>query len=163
RVRPGGDLDRAVALADVAADDLDAMAAEIDDGASARLLRIPEPRGVRAGVRLARTRPRHVADLTAAHSRDGLERLRRVDEILEVPREDSGALCRVEDAFRLLGVAGERLRAEHGLAVLRAQLDRLEVEVVRQADDADVRRPVRDRLLEVGRGVRDAVLVGERA
>ena len=52
-----------VLLADEVADDLDAVAAEVDDRPAARLLRVPEPRAVRAGMRLARARPHHLADL----------------------------------------------------------------------------------------------------
>ena len=44
----------------------------------------------------------------------------------------------------------------------RAELDRLLVEVVRQADHDRVRLRVGDRLLEVGRPLGDAVLARER-
>ena len=46
--------------------------------------RVPEPGAVRTGVRLARARPQHVADLAGLHSGDRLQRLRRVDEVFEV-------------------------------------------------------------------------------
>src|SRR6185312_837503 len=110
-----------VLLADERADDLDAVAAEVDDGAAAGLLRVPEPRAVRPRVRLARARPRDVADLPGAHRRDRLQRLRRVGEVLEVAREHAGALDRVEDPLRLVRVPRERLRAEDRLARLRGE------------------------------------------
>ena len=89
RVRPAHHLDGPVLLAHVRADDLDAVAAEIDDRAAARLRRVPEPRAVWAGVSLARARPQHVADLPCLHRGDRLQRLRRVDEILEIAAEDA--------------------------------------------------------------------------
>jgi hypothetical protein len=55
------DLDRPVSLADEVADDLDAVAAEVDNGAAARQPAVPEPRAVRARMRLARPDPGHVA------------------------------------------------------------------------------------------------------
>ena len=146
RVGPAHHLDGPVLLAHVGADDLDAVAAEVDDRPAARLRRVPEPGAVRAGMRLARARPEDVADLARLHGRDRLQRLRRVDEILEVAAEDAGALDRVEHPLRLLGRARERLRAEHRLAVLRAELDRLLVQLVRQPDHDRVRLGMRDRL-----------------
>ena len=96
------------------------------------------------------------------HRLHGLQRLRCVGEVLEVAGEHAGALDRVEDALRLLGVARERLRAENRFPVPRAQLDRLLVHVVGQTDDDDVGLGMRNRLLEVRRRVRHAVLTGER-
>src|SRR4029079_6760259 len=78
------DLDRPVPLADEAPDDLDAVAAEVDDRAATGQPAVPEPRAVVPGVRLARADPGHVADRAVAHALDGLQRLRRVAEILEV-------------------------------------------------------------------------------
>ena len=130
-------------------------------GAAAGLLRVPEPGAVRAGMRLARARPEHLADLARLHGRDRLQRLRRVDEVLEVAAEDARALDGVEHPLRLLGGARERLRAEDRLAVLRAELDGLLVQLVRQADHDRVGLGMRDRLLEVGRPLRHAVLGAE--
>ena len=61
--------------------------------AAARELLRPEPVAVRAGVRLARARPQHAADgAPRARTASGLQRLRRVDEVLEVAVEDAGLL-----------------------------------------------------------------------
>src|SRR5207245_11579357 len=100
-----------------------------------------------SGMRLARARPGDGSDLSRADRAHRLERLRRVDEILEVAGEDSGALHGVQDPLRFRRVARERLRAERRLAVLRAKLDGLLVQVVRQPDDDGVRVGMRDRLL----------------
>ena len=162
RVDPREHLDGPVALAHEAADDLDAVAAEVDDRAAARLPPVPEPRRMRTRMCLPRARPRDGSDVPGLHRLHGLQRLRCVGEVLEVAGEHAGALDRVEDALRLLGVARERLRAENRFPVPRAQLDRLLVHVVGQTDDDDVALGMRNRLLEVRRRVRHAVLTGER-
>ncbi len=113
-------------------------------------------------MRLARARPGNLADLAGPDGRDGLQGLRGVDEILEIAGEDAGGLRDVEDLLRLGGVARERLRAEGRLAVPRTELDRLEVQVVRQPDHDGVRRRVGDRRLEIGRVLGDVVRGGER-
>ena len=82
----------------------------------------------------------HVADRARLHGRDRLQRLRRVDEVLEVAAEHAGALDVSSIRFASVGRAGERLRAEHRLAVRRAELDGLLVQVVRQPDHDRVRR-----------------------
>ena len=74
-VGPGHDLDRPVVLADEAADDLDAVAAEVDDGAAAGLLLVPEPGAVRAGMGLPGAHPGDVADGAALDGGDRLEGL----------------------------------------------------------------------------------------
>ena len=53
RVRVAQDVDRAVPLAHEIADDLDAMAAEVDDRAASGQPPVPEPRRVRSRMRLA--------------------------------------------------------------------------------------------------------------
>ena len=53
RVGVAHDLDRPVALADEPADDLDAVAPEVDDRATTGQPAVPEPRGMRSRVRLA--------------------------------------------------------------------------------------------------------------
>ena len=138
------------------------MAAEVDDRAAARLRGVPEPGAVRAGVGLARARPQNVSDLAGLDSRDRLQRLRRVDEILEVAGEHAGALDRVEHPLGLRRGSSERLGAEHGLSVLCAQLDGLLVELVREPDHDGVRLRVGDRLLEVRRPLGDVVVRAER-
>src|SRR6266508_1520960 len=115
RVRPCEHLDGAVLLAHEVADDLDAVTAQVDDRAASRLLSVPEPRRMRAGMRLARTRPGHLADLPRLDGLDRLQRLRRIDEVLEVAGEDSGTLDGVEHPLCLRGVACQRLRTEDGL------------------------------------------------
>ena len=113
------------------------------------------------GVRLARARPHHLTDLAGLDRFQRLQRLRRVDEILEIAGEDAGALDGVEHPFRLLRAPCERLRAQHRFSVLRAEVDRLLVELVRQADHDRVGVRMRDGPLEVGRPLRDVVLGAE--
>ena len=57
----GQDLDRPDALADEAADDLDAVAAHVDDRPAAGDRLVPEPGAVRAGMGLARADPENAA------------------------------------------------------------------------------------------------------
>ena len=94
RVRVAQDLDRPVPLAHEVADDLDAVAAEVDDRAAAGQPAVPEPGAVRPGMGLARPDPRHVADGTRADRRDRLERLGRVAQVLEIAAEDARRLDR---------------------------------------------------------------------
>ena len=89
-------------------------------GAAARLLGVPEPGAVRAGVRLARARPRDLADRArlarprppsaSSACRRGLRGSRR-------RRRRASTVSRI--ALRLGGGARERLRAEHRLAAPR--------------------------------------------
>ena len=105
RVGPAHHLDGPVALADVAADDLDAVAAEVDDRAAAGLLARPRTRRCAGRVRLAASAPTCTSPIAPAlHRRDRLQRLRRVDEVLEVAAEDAGA------ARRCRGSASPRRR-----------------------------------------------------
>ena len=150
RVGPAHHLDGPVLLAHVGADDLDAVAAEIDD----RRHRRPAPRprtrrcADRGGSRASAPRGRPRFDRPERRP-TRLQRLGRVDEILEVAAEDACALDRVEHPLRLLGRPRERLRAEHRFPVPRAQLDRLLVQLVRKPDHDGVRLRVGDRLFEV--------------
>src|SRR5205814_5576999 len=105
--------DRAVPLPDEAPDDLDAVAAEVDDRPATGQPPIPEPGTVRTGVRLARPDPGHVAEGPACHGRDRLERLRRIAEVLEIAAEYAGPLDRIEDPAGLLVRPPERLRLQH--------------------------------------------------
>ena len=142
-------LDRPVPLPDEVADDLDAVAAEVDDRAAAGQPPVPEPRRMRSGVRLARADPGHVPDRSALDRADRLERLRRVAEVLEVAGEHARALDRVEHPLRLLGGPPERLRAQDRLAGVRGDRDGLFVHEVRHSDDHDVGLRVADRRLQV--------------
>jgi hypothetical protein len=162
RVSVAEDLDRPVPLADEAPDDLDAVAAKVDDRAAAGQPPVPEPRRVGTRMRLARPDPRHVADRPALHRRDGLQGLGRVAEVLEVPAEDPGRLDRLEHPLGFLRRPTERLRAQDRLARLGHQPDDLLVQEVRQADDHDVRVRVVDRRLEVRRRVGDRPALAER-
>ena len=98
----------------------------------------------------------------ARRGRDRLERLGRVAQVLEVAGEHAGLLDHREHPARLLGGPPERLRAQHGLAGLGDELDRLLVEEVRQGDDHDVGVGVVDRRRQVGRRLRDAPALAER-
>ena len=73
-----------------------------------------------------------------SHRRDGLERLGRVAQVLEVPAEDPGPLDRLEHPARLVRGPAQRLRAQDGLARGGDRGDGLLVEEVRAA-----RRPRR--------------------
>jgi hypothetical protein len=79
----------------------------------------------------------------------------------EVAGEDPRPLDGVDDALRLFAVPRQRLRAEDGFAVPRAQLHDLLVQVVREADHDDACVRIRDRLFQVGRPARHAELPGE--
>ena len=161
-VRPAHHLHRAVSLPGEGPDDLDAVASEIDDGAPARLAGVPEPRAMRAGMRLPRSDPGHVADGPAAHRGGRLQRLRGVDEVFEVAGEHAGRFDGVEDPLRLRRVAGERLGAQDRLAGGGGEGDRLLVEEVGKSDDDGVRVGVLDGRLHRRGVVRDVPAAGER-
>src|SRR4029077_6619595 len=108
-------LDRPVPLADEVADDLDAVAAEVDDRAAAGQPAVPEPCGMWAGMRLARAHPGDVADRAVLDRGDRLERLGRVAQVLEVATEDAGRLDHLEHPARFLGRPAERLGAQDRL------------------------------------------------
>ena len=163
RVGVAHDLDRPVALANEPADDLDAVAPEVDDRATTGQPAVPEPRGVRSRVRLARADPGDVSDRSARDGSHCLERLRCVAEVLEVATEDSGALYRLEDSPRLVGVAAEWLRDEDRLARGDGRLDRLDVQVVRHPDHHDIGLRVRDGRDHVGRVLGDVPALTECA
>ena len=86
-------------------------------------------------MRLASTHPGDVADGAVLCRSHGLERLGRVDQVLEVPAEDAGLLDRVEHALGLSRVATQRLGHQHGLAGLGHGGDRLLVKEVGQRHD----------------------------
>ncbi len=155
RVGVAHDLDRPVPLSDEVANDLDAVAAEVDDGPATGEPPIPEPGGVRPGMGFARADPGDVAQCSILDRLEGLERLRRVAQVLEIATEDTGLLDRLQDLLSLLGIASEWLGAQHRLTGRRCRRHRLHVEVVRQSDDHDVRVPMVDGRLEVGRVLRD--------
>ena len=113
------------------------------------------------GMRLARADPRDVADRAGLDRAHGLERLRRVAEVLEVAAEHARPLDDVEDPLRLVRRPPQRLRAEDRLAGLRREPDRLLVEEVRDADDDDVGVGVVDRRRHVRRRLGDAPALAE--
>ena len=156
------DLHRPVPLAHEVADDLDAVAAKVDDGAAARKPPVPEPRAVRAGVRLAGADPGHVAQGAVLNGLDGLERLGRVAEVLEVAAKDPRLLHGLQHSAGLVRGPAERLGAEHGLAGLGDGLDGLLVEVVGQRHHDNVSLGVADGRLHVGGELRDAPPIAKR-
>jgi len=162
RVRGAHDLDRPVPLADEVADDLDAVAAEVDDGAAAGEPAVPEPGAVGARMRLAGADPGHVTQGTVLDGLDRLEGLGRVAQVLEIAAEHPGLLDGLEHPPGLVGGSAKGLRAQDGLAGRGHRLDGLLVEVVRERDHDDVRLGVADRRLHVRRERRDAPAVAER-
>ena len=86
---------------------------------------------------------------------EGLERLRRVDQVFEVAGEDARLLDGLEHPPRLGGRAAERLGAQDGLA-RRGRADGFLVQIVGQADDDDVGLGVLDGSFQVGGGLGDA-------
>ena len=136
RVVPAHHLDRPVVLAHIAADDLDAVAPQIDDRASAGLFGIEEPGAVGTGVRLPRACHQHVPDGAVLHGLDRLQGLGGVDQVLKVPVEDAGILDHLQNLRRFGSAAGQRLGAENRLDVrgLHRLLHHLQVHEVRQAD-----------------------------
>ena len=155
-------LDRAIALADEAPDDLDAVATEVDDRAAAGQPAVPEPGAVRPRMRLTRPDPGDVADRPVLDRRDCLQALRRVAEVLEIATEHARLLNGVEHPPCLRRRPTERLRAEDGLAGRGSQPDRFFVEVVREADDDDVGVIVLNRRLQIRRVLRDRPALPER-
>ena len=112
RIRPAHHLERAVALPDEVADDLDAVAPEIDDGSSTRQPAVPEPGRVRSRMGLPGPDPGDVSDRSSIDGGDRLERLGRVAEIFQITGEDPCLLDGVENPFGFLGRSGQRLRAQ---------------------------------------------------
>ncbi len=160
-VAPAHHLHRAHLFANVVAADFDAVAGQIDDCAAAGLLLVPEPVAVGAGVRLPRAGPEHLAQRAVLHGLHRFERLRRVDQILQIAVKDARLLNHVENAFGLGGGTRQRLGAEHGLARLARQAHGLLVQVVGQADHHGVRLRIVDRLGQVRRPGGDVPLGSE--
>ena len=138
RVGPAHHLHGPVSLADEVADDLDAVAAEIDDRAAAGEPMVPEPRSVRPRMRFARPHPGHLTDRALAHRRNRLQRLRRVAQVLEVTGEDARVLDHLQHPPCLVGGAPERLGAQDRLARPRGHGDGLLVQVIGKRDHDDV-------------------------
>ena len=138
---------RPVVLADEVADDLDAVAAEVDDRPAARLLRVPEPRAVRAGVRLARARPRHLADRAApapCRAPSASSACRRGPRGSRAKTPARSTVSRIRFASAPVRASG--FVQSTALPCAARERDRLLVQVVRQADDHRVGLRVRDRL-----------------
>jgi len=163
RVGPAHHLDRANVLADEAAHDLDAVAPQVDDGAAAGLLKVPEPVTVRAGMRLARAGPGDVAQRTVLHRCDRLQRLGRIAQVLQVTAEHAGRFDLVHHPFGLGRVAPQRLGAEDRLARGRGQVNALFVNMIWQPDDDGIDRVRRTGRRQIGRPFRNPPLVRERA
>src|SRR4051794_37877513 len=96
RVGPTHHLDWAVAFAGEAADDLGAVAPQIDDRPTAGLSGIPKPGAMRARVGLARAHPQHITQRAELDRDDRLDRFGRVYQIFEIARKDAGALDNIE-------------------------------------------------------------------
>ena len=140
-------LDGAVCLAGEVADDLDAVAAQVDNRTASGQPAIPKPRGVWAGMGLPRPYPGHVADRPIANRADSLERFGRVAQVLKVAGKDARPLDRGEHPLSLRRGPPERFGAENRLAGLRGGGHRLLVEMVWQCHHDDVRIGVLDRRL----------------
>src|SRR5262245_29878923 len=115
RVGPRHDLDRPIALADEVANDLDAMAPEVDDGPAARLALVPEPGAVRPGMGLPRSDPRDITDRSRPDRIDRLEGLGRVAEILQIAGEYARRLHLVQDSLGLFATSCQRFGAKDRL------------------------------------------------
>ncbi len=97
----------------------------------------------------------------APHAGDGLERLGRVAEVLEIAAEDAGPFDGLEHALCLGRCAPQGLRAEDRLAGGGHELDGLLVEVIGHGDDDDVGFRVLDRGGHLGRMLGDAPTLAE--
>src|SRR5690606_22256782 len=155
RVCPAHDLERTVILPHEIPDDLDAVAAQIDEGATACVVAVPEPRGMGAWMCLTRAHPEYVSDGTVSHAPHGLQCFRCVHEVLEIAGEDAGLLHRVQHALRFIGGASKGLRAEDGFPGLRTHHHGLFVQVVGAPDHDHIRLRVIDRILHAGCPTRD--------
>src|SRR5579883_387504 len=159
-IGPAHDLKRPDVLADEGAADLDAVAAEVDDGTATRLLDIPEPGAMGSGVRLARARPQDLAEGAGPYGLNGLLRFGGVDEVFQVAMKDAGLLHDLQHVAGFAGVTGQRLGTQDRLAGLRGQFDGLFVLVIRQADHHDVRLGIGNGRFQIGRPPAHAPILG---
>ena len=113
-------------------------------------------------MRLARADPGDVPDRSGPGRGDGLERLGRIAEVLEVSAEDTGRLHHRQHPACLLGGPAQRLRAQDGLARRSGETDGFLVQEVGQRDDDDVRVGVLDRGPQVRGGLGDGPASLER-
>ena len=120
-VGPAHDLDGPDVFADEAADDFDAVAAEVDDGAAAGLFEIPEPVAMGAGVGFTGAGPGYMTQCALLNGGDSLEGLGRVAEVFEIAAKDTRGFDLVHHSFGFGGVAAEGLGAE-GWPCRRRQL-----------------------------------------
>ncbi len=125
-------------------------------------IRVPEPGAVRSGMGLAGSRPQDPPHRAFPRRREGLERLGRVNEILEVAREDPGPLHDLEHPEAFIRRPAEGLRAQDRLPGLRGQPDGLLVDIIGEPDDDDLRVRILDSIAEIRGPARDIPLRRER-
>ena len=133
-VGPTQDLPGVDLFAHEAADDLDAVAAQVDDGAAAGLGRVPEPGAVGSRMGFPGTDPENPAQGARPHRFQRLQRLGRVDQILQVAGKDARLLHRLQHAPGFGAGPGQRLGAQDRLARTGGQLHRFFVQVVGKSD-----------------------------
>ena len=158
RIGPTHDLHRAHVLADVVARNFHAVAAQIEDGAAARLGLVPKPVGVRAGVRFAGPRPQDFAECPALDGFQRFQELGRVAQVLQVAGKNARLFHRFQHLQTFLGVASERFGGHHGLFVFGTGQHRRQVQVVGQRNAYDVHVLPLDGGLHIGRPERHIVV-----
>ena len=94
----------------------DAVAAEVHDGAAARLFDVPEPVGVRAGVLLALLHEMNASERALVRHLLRLDVFRREEQLLGVEQEHAGLRARVDHRVGFLESHAERLLADDVLA-----------------------------------------------
>jgi hypothetical protein len=98
--------DRPDALADEAADDLDAVAGQVDDGPAAGQFLVPKPGAVRPGMGLPRPDPEDLAECSPLDRSDRLQSFRRIDQVLKIAGEHTGLVHDLHDLQGFAGAAG---------------------------------------------------------
>ena len=94
----------------------DAVAAEVHERAAARLLDVPEPVGVRAGVLLALLHEMDAPERAFVRHLLRLDVLRREEQLLGVEQQHAGLGARVDHRVRFLERDAERLLADDVLS-----------------------------------------------
>ncbi len=135
---PGEHVAHGDVLAEEVAGGFGAVRAHVQQRAATGQLGIPEVRGVRAAVALARPERRQPPDRAGLDHLVHPDRLDGEDDVLHVQVVDAGRLDQADHLGRLDRVAPERLGAGDALAVPGRQPDRLDVEVVRQRHDDEI-------------------------
>ena len=162
-VAPAHHLDRFHILADKIAGNLDTVTTQVDNGAAAGHLLVPEPVAMGTGVGFTGARPQHFANRAIFDGGNRFQRLGGVDQVFEIAMKDAGFLDHFQHPFGLGGIAPQRLGAENGFPRLTAEAHRFFVLDVRQANHHHIAIGVVDCFGQTRCVVGDAMLLGKGA